>query len=243
MTETFEIHTEHRIDSFLMIGQSNMAGIGNLSDVEPIKNTSCFMLRNGLWTSMSEPINPDRAITGEFPSGVSLGASFADQYAKYSRRTVGMIPCADGGTVIAQWQKGEVLFDHAVMMTRLAMRSSNLKGILWHQGETDCLTFESVAEYPTKFLRFISALREEFPSTPIIVGELSEKITNRGRTDKIFVFNRQLRELAAGIENCALVSVEGVTLKPDNIHFDFKSLRELGRRYFAGYCGLAGYEK
>lgn len=49
-----------------------------------------------------------------------------------------MIPCADGGTKIKQWQPGELLYDHAVAMAKLAMRTSKLCGIIWHQGESDC---------------------------------------------------------------------------------------------------------
>ena len=38
---------DETVRSFLMIGQSNMAGRGNLTDVPPIDNDLCFMLRNG----------------------------------------------------------------------------------------------------------------------------------------------------------------------------------------------------
>ena len=64
--------------SFLLIGQSNMAGRGEFGEVPKIKNPKCFMLRNGRWVDMSEPINPDRgvfepgfhsAVVHHFPSG------------------------------------------------------------------------------------------------------------------------------------------------------------------------------
>ncbi len=117
--------------SFLMIGQSNMAGRGDFGVVPPIENDRCFMLRMGRWQKMSEPINPDRGIfDGPYRSGVGLAASFADEYAKHFQQNIGLIPCADGGTGIDQWQPGEVLFDHAVMMTKLALRTSKLGGIL-----------------------------------------------------------------------------------------------------------------
>ena len=101
------IDKKEPIHSFLMIGQSNMAGRGNLGEVEPIENNRCYMLRMGRWQAMSEPINPDRAIfRGKYPSGVSLGASFADSFANATGLEVGLIPCADGGTKIQQWQPG-----------------------------------------------------------------------------------------------------------------------------------------
>ena len=70
--------TAETIHSFLLIGQSNMAGRGDFGEVEPIKNKACRMLRMGRWQPMSEPINPDRAIVGtSFHSGVGLSASLA----------------------------------------------------------------------------------------------------------------------------------------------------------------------
>ena len=83
-----EIHdglqnNEEEIRSFLLIGQSNMAGRGDFGEVDPIDNRSCFMLRMGRWQPMSEPINVDRDILNiKFHSGISLGASFADEMAK-----------------------------------------------------------------------------------------------------------------------------------------------------------------
>ena len=128
------VDKKEKIISFLMLGQSNMAGRGEFKDVEPIDNEKCYMLRMGRWQKMSEPINPDRAIWGiRFHSGVSLGASFADSFSKEFNCPVGLIPCADGGTTLSQWMPEELLFDHAVMMASLAKRTSEIGGILWHQ--------------------------------------------------------------------------------------------------------------
>ena len=43
------------IHSFLLIGQSNMAGRGNIADVERIDNPHLKMLRNGRWQPMIPP--------------------------------------------------------------------------------------------------------------------------------------------------------------------------------------------
>ena len=58
--------------SFLMLGQSNMAGRGNFGEVEEINNPLCKMLRNGRWQYMSEPVNPDRGFFSCFHSICSL---------------------------------------------------------------------------------------------------------------------------------------------------------------------------
>ena len=72
------------IHSFLLVGQSNMAGRGDLTKENAITAPDCFMLRMGRWQEMSEPINVDRAVVeGAVPrSGANLAASFAAQLQK-----------------------------------------------------------------------------------------------------------------------------------------------------------------
>ena len=121
------------IHSFLMIGQSNMAGRGEIGGVPPIENPHLKVLRNGRWQPLFVPVNPDRPF-----SGLTLAESFADAYQKAHGVDVGLIPCADGGTQLEQWREGSLLFDHAVLQARLAERTSTIAGVLWHQGESDC---------------------------------------------------------------------------------------------------------
>ena len=231
------------ITSFLMIGQSNMAGRGDFGDIEPINNSLCHMLRMGRWQKMSEPINPDRAIfSSEFHSGINLCASFADQYARHFHKEIGLIPCADGGTSISQWQPGEILFDHAVLMTRLAMRTSNFGGILWHQGESDC-NKDNFPLYKERAIRMITEIRRalDAENLPFIFGELAEDISDRWNLgDYPARMNSIFREMQREIPNCRLVSSKGLSLKPDGIHFNSASLREFGNRYFNAYLELLG---
>ena len=222
--------------SILMIGQSNMAGRGDLSEVEPINNPLCFMLRNGRWQPMSEPINPDRAISGiKYASGVSLAASFADELARFTGKKVGLIPCADGGTCIEEWQPGGALFDHALMQSKLAQRISTFGGIIWHQGEDDWDT--PCEKYKEKLKNVMNSLRRELssPNVPVILGELSDKITDNFKFVNVSShLNPALYELEDELPFCKVTSVKELTLK-DGVHFDSKSLRILGKRYFENY--------
>ena len=223
--------------SFLMLGQSNMAGRGDFGEVEEIKNPLCKMLRNGRWQPMSEPINPDRQIWGKFHSGVGLAASFADEYAKHFNEKVGLIPCADGGTSISEWIPGELLYDHAVSQSKLAQRTSEIVGILWHQGENDSTNKEDVELYHERFMHMMSSLIRDTnlpASTPIIIGELGEFVGSYdGEKCKYFKeVNSILRELAAELPSGAFVSAAGLTCKEDGIHFNSASYREFGKRYF-----------
>lgn len=229
-------HENTKIRSFLMIGQSNMAGRGDLSDAEPIINPDCFMLRMGRWQQMSEPVNPDRAfLGGKVCSGISLAASFADELARQTHAQIGLIPCADGGTCIDQWMPGEILFDHAVLQARLAMRTSVFSGILWHQGESDCNDDESLLAHKGKFTTMINALRRELNACdlPLLIGELSENYSaDRGMGDRPSRMNRAYRELEAELPMCRVASSKGLTLRPDGLHFDARSCRLFGIRYY-----------
>jgi len=234
------IKKEEKICSFLMIGQSNMSGRGDFGEVEQIHNNKCFVLRMGRWQPMSEPINVDRAIfNGKFRSGVSLAASFADELSKYADIQVGLIPCADGDTKIKDWQPGEVLYDHAVAMAKLAMRTSDLSGIIWHQGESDCRGLNE-NEYRQDFLNLMTSLRRDIgKNLPIIIGEISDKITDKWKLDSIDKMNSLLHMLQKELTLCEIVSVRGLELKNDGVHFNSKSYRELGKRYFQKYKEIA----
>ena len=234
--------TEEEIVSFLMIGQSNMAGRGNIEDVPPIRNPKCLMLRMGRWQHMNEPINPDRAIfAGKYRSGVGLAASFADSYSKEHENRVGLIPCADGGTPLSAWMPGEILFDHAVMMTKLAMRTSRFGGILWHQGENDCAKEELLQTYKERFIPMITAMRRELGAEelPVIIGEVSEYITDAWKMgDRPARLNGIFREIAAELPCCGVASSKDLALKADGIHFCSASCRTFGERYYDIYKEL-----
>ncbi len=231
------------ISSFLMIGQSNMAGRGEIGEVEKIVNNQCHMLRNGRWQLMAEPINPDRPIFDvEFRSGTNLCASFADMYSKHFNKKIGLIPCADGGTRVADWMPGQLLYDNAVFNTKLAMRTSKLSGILWHQGESDCNAVD-ILLYKERFISMITQLRADLnaENVPVIIGEISENITERwDRSEYLPIMNSIFHEIKKEIPLCDVVSSKGLELKPDGIHFNSKSLREFGRRYFDTYLSLLG---
>ena len=113
------------LHSFLLIGQSNMAGRGFINEAKQVDTSHIFILRNGRWQNMFRPIHPDRSF-----SGVCLAESFAESYAKKHNVDVGLICCADGGTTLDQWQEGGLLYDNAVSQARLAQRTSTIVGVL-----------------------------------------------------------------------------------------------------------------
>ncbi|MBQ8174579.1 MAG: sialate O-acetylesterase [Clostridia bacterium] len=231
--------------SILIIGQSNMAGRGFIADAEPLDTCGekLYALRNGRWQVMFRPVNPDRAF-----SGTCLAESFAKAYyLDHPDVTVGVIPCADGGTSLSQWEEGGLLFDNAVTCTRLAMRISRLVAILWHQGEGDC-NEACCAAYFDKITAIMKALRRELGAedVPLVVGGLGDYLVKYPAPDLGEWYSRINAELiryAESHDRVGFASAEGLTPNPDNLHFNHASLMEFGLRYYAEFRKLERVEK
>ena len=223
--------------SILIIGQSNMAGRGFASEVEPITNKSIKVLRNGRWWPMYVPVNPDRVT-----AGINLTESFADLYAKDKDVNVGIIPCADGGTCLNQWAVGELLFDHTLYMAELAMRSSEIAAVLWHQGESDA-NAAFYPEYEEKLTTILTALRQKLGlnNVPFLLGGLGDFLKDypNGEIHKYFgLVNESIKNVASKMPMTGFVSAQGLGANPDNLHFSAKALREFGVRYYNEFLKL-----
>lgn len=223
------------IKSFLMLGQSNMAGRGFINEVPTIYNERIQMLRNGRWQMMTEPINYDRPV-----SGISLAGSFADAWCSENKDDIiGLIPCAEGGSSLDEWAIDKALFRHAINEAKFAMESSELIGVLWHQGESDSIN-GNYKVYYKKLLLIIDTLRKELnaPNIPIIIGGLGDFLGKEGFgkncTEYNFI-NQELKKFAFEQNNCYFVTASGLTSNPDGIHIDAISQRKFGLRYFEAF--------
>ena len=219
------------IHSFLLIGQSNMAGRGFLQDAPTIDTSHILVMRNGRWETMYRPVNNDRS-----NSGFCLAESFAEKYAATYGVDVGLIPCADGGTKLEQWKEGSLLFDHAVYQGRLASRTTTIAGVLWHQGESDC--YVPLAEtYAERFKPMMDAFRRELDlyDVPFLLGGLGDFLMDCKYGDNFKIYptvNAQLQKLADENPMTGYVPADGLGGNPDNLHFNAAALYEFGLRYF-----------
>lgn len=223
------------IKSFLMIGQSNMAGRGFIHEVPPIYNERIQMLRNGRWQMMTEPVNYDRPV-----SGISLVGSFAEAWSRENQDDrIGLIPCAEGGSTLDEWAVDQPLFRHAITEAKFAMENSELTGILWHQGESDSMN-GNYKVYYNKLFSIVEALRVELnaPDIPFIIGGLGDFLGKEGfgkYSAEYNFINQELQKFAFEQDNCYFVTAEGLTSNPDGIHIDAISQRKFGLRYFEAF--------
>jgi len=165
-------HADPNFHLYLLMGQSNMAGRGQITDsLKTIGNARVYMLNaQGEWVPARHPLHFDK------PSavGVGPGLSFGIQMAEVNPNVrIGLVPCAVGGTSISRWQPGA--FDEATKTHPYddAMRCGVVKGMLWHQGESDSNPTATVAYLPqlTELIERVRQLTSQ-PNLHVVTGEL-----------------------------------------------------------------------
>lgn len=227
--------TSRPLHLFLLAGQSNMAGRGEVTPDrrEPIPGV--FALReDGSWGPAVDPIHWDKTV-----AGVGLARSFALAYqAQHPGVDVGFVPAACGGSPVEVWVPGAYYeptrshpYDDALARVAAVRNRGELKGILWHQGEADSRP-ERVGLYEARLGELFARMRRDLGDAdlPILVGQLG-RFPERPWTEDKERVNAIHQRIAAGDPNIGYVSAEGLTAKDDLIHFDTAGLVELGRRY------------
>ena len=216
---------------FLLIGQSNMAGRGKVEAQDQVVNPRIFMLTKDLqWVPAKDPVHFDKPGM----AGVGLCSQFARDVLKADpNATIGLIPCAAGGTSLEQWKTGGRLNSTAVARAKEAMKHGKLAGILWHQGESDSGNPQLVATYADRLAVMIAQLRTDLQAekVPVVLGELIREFKTN---DSI---NVELAAASKKIPLCVLVSSEGLGKK--QLHFDAADLRTFGQRYAVEYLKVA----
>jgi hypothetical protein len=227
---------------YLLIGQSNMAGRGQVEPQDREPHSRLFALdQTAAWVPAVDPLHFDKPFAGVGP-GLTFGRILAGRDPSLC---LGLIPCAVGGTSINAWrpgaywpQTGTKPYDDALARTRVAMARGLLKGILWHQGESDCQNQVDADKYGENLQALINELREDLGvgMIPFVAGTLADSVVTRYPAAR--VVNRALRELPGRIANTACVNSAGLVCSADGLHFTAAAARELGRRYAEAVIGL-----
>lgn len=231
-----------RMQLFLLAGQSNMAGRGDVADQDRAPHPRVWMFNQaGLWAPAVEPMHFDKPIAAVGP-GRAFGVALAD--ANPDAR-IGLIPTAVGGSPITSWEPGVLYketgaypWDDAIRRLRAALPQGELRAILWHQGESDG-TDAAAPLYEARLRTLIARFRAESgqPNLPFIIGQLG-RFEGKPWTNGYQIVDAAHQRVAADTPDVAFVSSEGLRDKGDQLHFSADSARELGRRYARAYQRL-----
>ena len=228
-----KLPAKEKLHLYLLIGQSNMAGRGAVGeqDKTPSPRVLKFTKENA-WAPATDPLHFDKPI-----AGVGLGSSFGRAMATASPdATIGLIPCAVGGTPLERWSKGGDLYLQALARAKLALKDGTLKGILWHQGESDSGNERTATTYGERLAQMVKDLRADLGAgeVPFVAGKLGEFLKREDKEGKPALWpkvNEQIGALPKSVPNTASVESTGLKHKGDSVHFDTPSLHEFGQRY------------
>jgi sialate O-acetylesterase len=251
-------------DLWVLAGQSNMEGHGDLVDVEqPSPLVHSFDMEDR-WRLAEEPLHvtvsavdpvhwplnaqkePER-LSGQpletylagRKKGAGLGLPFAVEMVGRTGIPIGLIPCAHGGTSMEQWSPAlkdrEGESLYGSMYRRLQAAGGRVKGVLWYQGESDASP-KAAPAFLSNFENFVKAVRADFqqPDLPFYYVQIGRHIDN----SNVAEWNRvQLAQLRAEAEVPHSGMVASVDLQLDDaIHVSTQDLKRLARRLANRVC-------
>ncbi len=239
---TIKLPPKEDFHLFLLVGQSNMAGRGEVTDEDRQPHPRVLTLtKESEWAPAIDPLHFDKP-----SAGVGMGRTFAITIAAASPHvTIGLIPCAAGGSPIASWEPGGYHaqtkshpYDDAIKRAKQALTVGVLKGILWHQGESDSRPGRAKV-YELKLHELIARFRDELnaPTVPFIAGQMGQ-FEERPWDDARKLVDAAQQNLPSKVARTAFVTSDGLAHKGDKVHFNSAGYRELGRRYARAYLKL-----
>jgi sialate O-acetylesterase len=239
-------------DLWVLAGQSNMEGVGDLIDVTPPHPQVMLLGMDGKWRHAEEPLHwlvdsPDPVHSGDSKTraerasqqhktrmkGAGLGLPFATTLVEATGVPIGLVACAHGGTSMEQWnpakkdQGGNSLYGS--MLRQIGLAGGKVRGVLWYQGESDAMG-DAWKVFPKVFSDFITSVRSDLgqPELPFYYVQIGRFIYGADPKGWNAVQDAQ-RVIVDRVPNTAVISVIDLELD-DLIHVGTHGLKRAGAR-------------
>lgn len=231
---------------FLVAGQSNASGRGTVNALAARGDASIYMFGNDyVWRRAEEPLddatNQVDAVSDDSASvtpGV-VGHGFAVQAAlgliKQGRR-IDLIPCAKGGSTMAQWAPGVNRLDRTTLYgsanyRRTQAAVATLTGILYSGHESDA----GSATYAVDWANLVAQFRTDFgASMPFIYCQLGKHTTGATNTSQHASADVQRRQETGSGDALVMTNMRMVVTFDlpliDSIHLNDTAQRIVGQR-------------
>lgn len=227
---------------FLLIGQSNMEGQPKPTAEDAMTDPRVKVLGYDSCPNIPRAYNAWYKATPPLHScyaGVGPGDYFGKTLAEaFPEATIGLVPVAISGVDIDFFRKDVVsarrsefkippdnhwagAYEWVLERARLAQQTGVIRGIIFHQGESD--TGQTV--WVDKVKGMVTDLRADLGlgDVPFLAGEVLY-------TGCCSSHNPIINQLPAQISNTFVISADGLAGQ-DEAHFDLAGQRELGVRY------------
>ena len=225
--------TREVFDIYLLMGQSNMAGRDTRALASQVDNPRILALdAEGQWVVARDPIHgkDGRTIPGAGP-----GIAFAAEMLKVNPKvTIGLVPCAVGGMPLKRWVKEGDLYERAVARAKAVFQTGVIKGVLWHQGETDTTKPEWANAYEPRLTQMLKDLRQDLglPDLPVVVGQLGDFLSQTpGKYPCVDAVRGAIKQVPAAVPHVGYADSAGLGDKGDKLHFSADAQAEMGARY------------
>lgn len=107
---------DSNVHVYLLIGQSNMAGRGQVDAESKLTDPQIIMLDSqNHWVTATDPVHYDKPIAGVGPA-ISFAKNIKGSNSKIK---IALVPCAWGGSPIKVWEPGVLYLQHIRMMMQL----------------------------------------------------------------------------------------------------------------------------
>lgn len=230
---------------FILAGQSNMVGRGDLADL-PVgfnqPDDQIWLFGNDdLWKPALEPLDDARnqvdLISADYSAGAGPGLAFAKELRSLRPvMKIGLVPCALSGSMIDQWLvqgKAETLYGSCIRRARAAASRGRVAGLLWYQGESDTQTPEMIRQWPGKFKLLVKRFRTDLakPELPVVFVQIGD-LGPRFRNERFQTLWKAMHKIQArtSVAHGAMVSARGLRLMPDGVHLSSEAGIALGRK-------------
>ncbi|MCZ2146756.1 MAG: sialate O-acetylesterase [Bryobacterales bacterium] len=245
-------------DLWILAGQSNMEGVGDLANVELPNGLVHSFDQADRWVLAEEPLHllagaadrvhwrknaqgaPERlegdklaAYIAARKKGAGLGLPFAVEMVRRTGVPVGLLPCAHGGTSMDQWSPS--LLDqggdslYGATIRRVKLAGGKVAGILWYQGESDANP-KAAPQFQSKFENLVAAFRAGLGEAelPFYYVQIGRHVNNTNVAEWNQVQEMQRLALRA-IPHSGMVPAVDFSLD-DGIHVGTQDHKRLGRR-------------
>jgi hypothetical protein len=238
---------------FLLGGQSNALGRAPASGLpialqNPQADVLYFSGKDGTVGTTLTTLRPDGKNNGEFGPEVTFGRAIADAS---PTTQFAIIKYAAGGThLYGHWApdtgSGPGLhydnFQQTVTAGLAALQAAGhtteIVGMVWHQGESDALSSTQYANYEANLTAFIGDVRSRYGATlPFLIGEIRLEHALNGIEFQV-VADAQIT-VAGADPNTVFVPASDLTFS-DRFHFNAPGQITLGTRFETGYAALMG---
>lgn len=223
--EVIKKEQQGKLSIFILAGQSNMEGEGEVRDYKPIDTHGKVYVFNDNY----------KWIIGKEPVRKKIGPSIsfaAEIIKKFPDENIGIVNVARGGTNINQWSKSYLdnsLYQIMIKRALAASSQGQIKGLLFYQGENDAegKDTDHYNDWDIQFENFVKNVRNDLhnDSLPVVFAEIS-----KGNS----IYWKKVKECQERVHLnlVSMIKTDDITHQnKSSVHFTTNGYIEIGKRF------------